>query len=284
MALFKVSSIVCFLFFGIALVGARLVKRSHSSFMNGGIVIDIGWETVSSWAGVTSMVCKFCGGAAACCIGGAVFATIVAAAVAVSVDSSKFGSTSANTNMRRDLSNFNNVTSDFANWTEPFSSQGLSLLGVYATRNDLYKRDSTVNDIRPFIQFESSFGKHVAVHYADGSLHELASFLLEAEPNKPLIKNTLQKRGEMPGDDGFEPLFVTYNYDNVNRDLATDFSLSVNGGDSSALSGDITEVMMNHRGWKYCASMGYGGSGSDADLNDGATGIAAHGEIYFNTY
>lgn len=66
--------------------------------------------------------------------------------------------------------------------------------------------------------------------------------------------------------------------------MATEFPFSVNNENYNALSGDITEIMMNHRGWKYCASMGYGGSGSDADMADGATGIAAHGEIYFNSY
>lgn len=88
----------------------------------------------------------------------------------------------------------------------------------------------------------------------------------------------------MPGDDGLELIFVTYNYDNVNRDIAIEDVKSINADSFQALSSAAFEVLMNHRGWKYCAGVGFGGSGSIQDLKSGATGTAVHGELYFNTY
>ncbi|CAL9735590.1 hypothetical protein MOSE0_H09560 [Monosporozyma servazzii] len=144
---------------------------------------------------------------------------------------------------------------------------------------------STNSFIPSHIQFSSSFGKHVAVHMNNGTLHDLTLLVAETIPGEPLIRNNyLTKRGQIPGDYGLELIFVTYTFDNVNRDIAVEDVQQVNSHNFSALSSGATEALMNHRGWKFCAGVGFGGSGSVQDLESGATGTAIHGELYFNTY
>lgn len=72
--------------------------------------------------------------------------------------------------------------------------KNITINQVYSVSADLQKRDSAVKNIRPFIQFESPFGKHVAVHYTDGSLNELVNFLVDSEPNFPLTYSNIQKK------------------------------------------------------------------------------------------
>lgn len=67
------------------------------------------------------------------------------------------------------------------------------------------------------IHFESSLGKHVAVHMKGASHEELAYLILAAEPGVPSNIGNLTKR------DDFNVDWLSYNYDNINKDLSSNF-------------------------------------------------------------
>lgn len=132
------------------------------------------------------------------------------------------------------------------------------------------------------IHFENSFGKHGAVHAKGEDHEELANLILAAKPGVPSGMNNLSKR------DGFDVDWLSYNYDNSNKDLSQDFLGEEYTEATSELASDISTFMINNKGWKYCMNPIYynGTSGDDSAhaMEDGNTGTTMHGDIYFNTY
>lgn len=132
------------------------------------------------------------------------------------------------------------------------------------------------------IRFESSLGNHVAVHMKGAGHEELAHLILAAEPGIPLGVNNLTKR------DNFNVDWLSYNYDNANKDLSADFFGEEYTDATNELAGDISTFMINNGGWKYCMNpiyyQGTPGDDSAHAMEDGDTGTAIHGEVYFNTY
>lgn len=265
-----------------------LLKRDHWSFSTGKVSVTIGWESVKDWAGMAAAVCAWCAGTGPCCVGAAIVSTLLAADIDIAIKDDTSGSEAHNTK-RNVINLFDNNTEIVESWDKTFASQGLDLIAAFEPVAKFSKRDGISQFAKPHLKFTSVNGTHLAVHATDGNLNDLANLILESVPGVPLIRNDttgLFKRDDhgVPGSDGFKVYYVTYNYDNVNRVLAGRFLEDDGNGAIDNLGGDITEALMNHRGWKYCMSLGDGGSASDSDLESGRTGTAVHGETYFNTY
>lgn len=138
-----------------------------------------------------------------------------------------------------------NITSN-ASLNNIFENTGLIFTGAYnvkqAAHNDLSRSDLEFNFYT--IHFESTFGKHVAAHVNGGGHEELAQLILGATPGVSSGINNLTKR------DNFNVDWVSYNYDNSNKDLSQDFLGEEYADAVSELGGDISTFMINNGGWK----------------------------------
>lgn len=172
-----------------------MAKHDTYSFKGGNIVVDIGWENIAAWQGMPVSVCKWCGKINPCCISNAIAETLLAAVATISYNGSEGGAESANTNMRCLTTLYDNVTDLYLKEHNILFGKGLFNITFYSSDATLNKRDSSIyNFVPPHIVFSSKFGKHIAVHADNGSLHDLALSIAEATPGKPLIKsNSLKK-------------------------------------------------------------------------------------------
>lgn len=129
------------------------------------------------------------------------------------------------------------------------------------------------------LYWESNFGAHLGVHLKGASVRELVDIVLSAEPGIPLgVKNSrFVKRN------GFEVDWVSYNYDNANRDLCQD--IAGDRGLEYDLAEDATGFFSSADTWKYCgAATKNDHVGQAQGYEDLGSENAVHGEWYFNTY
>lgn len=265
---------------------AILQKRGRWNVGNSGIYFDIGWEEISAWAGAIAAVCKE--GNVYTCVGAAIVATIGLVLATGSNDGNNSGSEAANTNMKRMFGNtVCNNSQSFEYAHSAFQNTGIQLLGVYdISSNILNKRDnsSSIGDNPVILHFSTDLGTHYATHMFNNSIEAITNEVLTAIPGQLKEEDALKKRCCGLGTDGFEPTWVSYNFDNVNHDLTRLMHTLWPQVHHDEWADGIDSGLINHRGWKYCAALAVKGDDSDADLESGATGTAIHGELYFNTY
>jgi len=83
-------------------------------------------------------------------------------------------------------------------------------------------------------------------------------------------------------DNTFEVCWSSYNFDNLNSDLARDFLADTKGDGFEPFAQDaIADFVSRYGAWKYCLSPNYG---QPPSYNALPYGNAMHGEVYFNTY
>lgn len=281
----------------ISLVAANeLHKRMHFSYSTGNVYIEFGFETGPTWMGMVAAVCRWCGQTNACCIWGAVAASFATSYVRVAEGNTSGSESQGTTAQRkREDSLLNQAGFPIALDDEIsskvaaiLSTQNLTLHTVIDPSSVTYNKRDNAIDSNPIIIFQSQCGNHnaVAVTYTDPV--DLAYAIVNATPGVPSISNstlsTRDQKSDVPGGDGFTVEWVSYNYDNVNRDVALRSWTYVVDYDKMKIQNWIATMLMNHRGWKFCVSVGQGSDNSDSAVSSGKTPIGMHGELYFNTY
>ncbi|CCF56621.1 hypothetical protein KAFR_0B03250 [Kazachstania africana CBS 2517] len=143
---------------------------------------------------------------------------------------------------------------------------------------ELSKRDSEMS-ILPSLLFHTDLGTHHAVGlHLDHSA--LISKILDAIPGQ-LPEQYLAKR-----DDGFEVDWVSYNYDNVNKDLAVQWTQDPEALGQEEISYAFETFVEANTGWKWCIDATIDDVPSEPMDNNHYQNLetAIHGEIYLNTY
>lgn len=167
----------------------------------------------------------------------------------------------------------------FSSTTKRADSFGIKNMWSMNLDIDLIHKRDLNNTTQTGLYWESDFGIHLGVHLKGASVNEFVELVLSTEPGIPLnVKNSrFVKRNQ------FEVDWVSYNYDNANRDLCRD--IAGDRGLEYDLAEDAPGFFSSADTWKYCGAatkndhvgqaQGYDQLGSEN---------AVHGEWYFNTY
>lgn len=257
-------------------------------FRQGNATVLMGMS--AGWMGVAAAVCSAT--VAVCWISVAMAIAFQAATLAALGDSS--GATNGNTK-RSDGSNIIPITESMQNVTSDYSDHSITshpiiknltlLLGTYNDLNigsKLDKRsESILNSNVTVAKFDTHLGHHLAVSLPHLSSNEFIDRLNNATPGEPdvSLKFRLLKRG-------YQVDWISYNYDNVNKNLAQQF-ISTQGSDETQVWADSAQSFISSNdGWKWCLDMNIDPSpGEPIDSNHLENiEVAVHGEIYTNTY
>lgn len=159
----------------------------------------------------------------------------------------------------------------------------LILIGNYdfnfIRNGSLFRRGLEIS--RPVIHFTSKYGEHVAIHTSEISHEEFGQIIANATPDHP-HNGKLGKRGW-----SFDATWVSYNYDNVNSDLARQWADNIHNDNQYQLEEEMLNFMSANDGYKYCISPVLSSNPGDISKNafdDSVDQTPMHGETYFNTY
>ena len=172
--------------------------------------------------------------------------------------------------------------------SQALTSVGLTFLGVSnITTSSLVKRDmfNATDNHNILIHWKSSFGSHAGSHMQQDWKGMLNDIVTDTNPGslestlRHTEKHTLAKRWNY-----FDVQWISWNYDNVNHDLAKqaaeDRQVAEEEYDSA-----VYEYFNNNSAWKYCLSVFRNDHvGKEETYDDLGRDNAVHGELYFNTY
>lgn len=215
---------------------------------------------------------------------------VLSADIEISLGGDTSGSVAHNTKRSQIITKhlYNNTYVDLESVSIPNSvydvakTAGLSLsrafLATYFESNGLVKR-AEINQGH-VISFTSENGNHIA---SDVGMRPLEEFVKTIVSSKP-VNDTLTKRGW-----DFTVDWLSYNYDNVNRDLSIKWYEAYESGlgdDKNVIQEEFANYVSRNGAYKYCISAIYSpnepnqlGKGDTQELQN-----AFHGELYFNTY
>lgn len=246
-------------------------------------------NSITSTSAVAMGCSKLFGAGPVCWVASAITA-IVSADIEISLAADTSGSTSQNT--KRSLTTTKHLYNDTfvdleyvaipSTVSEIAKNSGITLskafLATYFQSNTLVKREE-VNQGH-VVAFSSKYGNHVA---SDVGMRSLEEFVGNISSSKP-VNGTLTKRGW-----DFTVDWLSYNYDNVNRDLSLkwyDAYESGDGDDINFIQEEFAGYVTSNGAYKYCISAIYSPDVPSV-LDQGDTQEienAFHGELYFNTY
>lgn len=255
-------------------------------FRQGNATVLIGMAAV--WAGVAATICATT--IAGCWVSLAMIGAFQVATLAAlgNRDGSVAETVPRSLTIEPLTETMQNITSDYSDHlvsAHPIIKNLTLLLGTIGDlssgKNFDKRNNQNLNLNVTAALFDSHLGHHLAIALPHLTTEEFVDRLSNATPGEPDVspKRRFFKRG-------YEVDWVSYNYDNVNQDLAQRF-INTQGSDETDLwVYGASNFMSSHDGWKWCLDMNIDPNpGEPIDSNHLENiEVAVHGEIYTNTY
>lgn len=291
----------------------KLVKRNRwfwaATAALGGVLIAAASNIQAAW---TPILCAVPTNPACWYLG---LGTTIATAVGlIAVGAASVGSTRADT---RDLSNiigFHSFETNHSTGLDSSYSRYLENLGIshvtpvhinsdnkqllkrselYGIKNmwsmtldlnQIHKRDLGIEKASSTAQtglyWESDYGVHFGVHLSETIVENFVNVVFDSNPGVP---SGVGNNSRLSKRQGFKVDWVSFNYDNANRDLCED--IAQDRGLEYALAESGSDFFKTAATYKYCgAATKNDHVGIGQNYNDLGSENAVHGEWYFNTY
>ncbi|ODQ44288.1 hypothetical protein PICMEDRAFT_13495 [Pichia membranifaciens NRRL Y-2026] len=280
------AKIIAFTVYAWLMKGALAAFSFRNIFRQDRAVVLIGASAV--WGAVAAGVCATLG--PTCWISLAMVAAFQAAGLAAMANDA--GSVAENTKRSASMlpitETMQNITDAYENhniMANPIIRNLTLLLGTVgevSSGTQLVKRsDYDLAANITVAKFDSEFGHHLAIALPHLTSDEFVARLNSATPGEPDVspRRRFFKRG-------YEVDWVSYNYDNVNEGLASQFINTQGASDTEVWSYGAESFISEHDGWKWCLDLNIDSSPEEPiDSNHLENiNVAVHGEIYTNTY